>query len=136
MRSLLGATANLLKYVPCNRKYWSGTDGADYNTYQPSTLDHIGMSFIFALMSIICGLLYAPLYWLYLASWVYHAIVIELVIDTFVKKKNDESLPKWMGDHFIYVRIINWKAVIAQVIERSIGHILLLPVLITLILKG
>lgn len=122
MNSPLATIAKQLRRLPWNKKYWGGA-----SLPQQSELDHIAWGAILAQFSIILGMHWAPLYWLYLATWVYHVVFIELILDTFWKKKNNkiQNRSVKVGDiiNFYDVDVINWPKVWAQVIERSVGFV-------------
>jgi len=124
--SPLGLIAKLLRYIPCNKKYWG-----DQSFYQPSTIDHVACGAIYALLSLFLGKVYAPLIWLYLAFFVYHVIVIEIILDTLVRKKNSYLTVKdydtVTATIILGPNIIDWPKVFAQTIERGICFVLLLP---------
>jgi len=135
MNSAIGQLNSLIRNIKCVREYQG--EAPEHNS---SHIDHIATGIIFALISIICGLLYAPLYWLYLATWIYHCVFIELILDTFIMKKNyktwdfnfkkqQEQLSNSIIKNIFH---IDWPKVFAQLVERSVGHVICLPLLICL----
>ena len=132
VKSILGLTNSIIHKIPMVKKY-QGTD------YQPSSIDHIGTGCVFALLSIIAGMIWPPLFWLYLASWFFYAPFIEIVWDGWIKKKNYNWIESIYSDQpgmAIPMKNLemDWPKTWAQIIERSVGHVIFLSLLIWMVL--
>lgn len=114
MNSPLATIAKQLRRLPWNKRYWG-----DAGLPQQSELDHIAMGTIFSLTAICL-----KSWWLYLGFFLYHVVLIEIVLDTWWRKKNSRVIST------DYKYKIYWYVAAAQVIERGIGFVLLLPFLI------
>lgn len=137
---MIGQLNSLIYLIPIVREYQDSEDRGN------SSYNHIGCGCIFALISIIAGSFSIYLYWLYLVSFLYHVVIIEVIYDTWWKKKNSKTTVTITNklvpnkDNFGYSfskefkDTIDWPKVWSQCFERGCGFAVFLPLLIWRIL--
>jgi hypothetical protein len=140
VNSPIGQINQLIRLIPAVRQYQGAEDRGS------SSFDHIAMGCIFALLSIIAGMIWKSLFWLYLVMFLYHVLIIEVIMDTFISKKNSRekiSTTRIIGSPLgvasqdkVYetkTLVIDWPKVFAQIIERGVFFVIFLPLLIGII---